>query len=153
MTDADELEAETDRLMQRAMPKAYAAMIANRQRRDGEVTIDSADGRGTMTVVVSAAPTDSQIEALLGSLLVQSYVAASTSFKLAASHTKPGQPLALRDAFVHQGARLSRACVELSEALANRRDRGRRFVKVEHVHVHDGGQAIVGAVASRAVGK
>jgi hypothetical protein len=64
-----------------------------------------------------------------------------------------GEPIELRDLYLRQGARLSKALVSLSDALANRRDRGRRFVTVEHVHVHAGGQAIVGAVTSPAAVK
>ena len=39
------------------------------------------------------------------------------------------------------------------EALDRHRGRGQQHVTVEHVHVHKGGQAIVGAVAPRGGGR
>jgi hypothetical protein len=148
VSDVDELEAEVDRLMQRADPIGFAQMRERRSptRAPTTVEIDGSDSPPVTKVVVGPAPSDEAVEGLLGSLLVDSFLAAQTSFKLARIHTKPGQSVATRDAFVHQAARLTRACVEVADALASRRDKGRRFTRVEHVHVHAGGQAIVGSV-------
>jgi hypothetical protein len=104
-------------------------------------------------VKVAPAPSDDKIEALIGSLMPVVYVEAMKSFELARQSTAPGELVELRDLYLRQGCRLSVALATLSEALANRRDRGRRFVRVEHVHLHAGGQAIVGAVTSPAAGK
>ena len=90
---------------------------------------------------------------MLGGLMPLVFVEAAKSFELARRSTASGEPVELRDLYLRQGARLSKALVSLSDALANRRDRGRRFVTVEHVHVHAGGQAIVGAVTSPAAVK
>ena len=45
-----------------------------------------------------------------------------------------------------QANKLSRTCTELLEALNRQRGKGQQKVTVEHVHVHAGGQAIVGMV-------
>ena len=45
-----------------------------------------------------------------------------------------------------QANKLSRTCATLLEALNRHRGKGTQKVTVEHVHVHEGGQAIVGTV-------
>ena len=45
-----------------------------------------------------------------------------------------------------QANKLSRTCTELLEALNRHRGKGQQKVTVEHVHVHAGGQAVVGLV-------
>jgi hypothetical protein len=45
-------------------------------------------------------------------------------------------------------ARLLRAYVAQVEVLRRLRNGGSQFVRVEHVHVHEGGQAVVGNVRS-----
>ncbi|HJZ17653.1 MAG TPA: hypothetical protein VJ251_19795, partial [Stellaceae bacterium] len=47
-----------------------------------------------------------------------------------------------------QANKLSRTYAVLLDALNRHRAKGQQKVTVEHVHVHQGGQAIVGAVAS-----
>jgi hypothetical protein len=47
---------------------------------------------------------------------------------------------------LNQANKLSRTYAALVEALDRHRGKGQQHVKVEHVHVHQGGQAIVGAV-------
>src|SRR4030088_2918743 len=47
-----------------------------------------------------------------------------------------------------QANKLSRTYAVLLEALNRHRGKGQQKVTVEHVHVHSGGQAIVGAVES-----
>src|SRR6202163_4093728 len=46
-----------------------------------------------------------------------------------------------------QANKLSRTYATLLEALNRHRGKGQQKVTVEHVHVHEGGQAIVGNVA------
>jgi hypothetical protein len=45
------------------------------------------------------------------------------------------------------GSRLAGALVSCAEALDKHRGRGQQVVRVEHVHVHPGGRAVVGAVS------
>jgi hypothetical protein len=47
---------------------------------------------------------------------------------------------------LNQANKLSRTYAALVEALDRHRGKGQQHVKVEHVHAHQGGQAIVGAV-------
>jgi len=47
---------------------------------------------------------------------------------------------------LNQANKLSRSFATLLEALNRHRGKGQQKVVVEHVHVHAGGQAIVGAV-------
>jgi len=48
---------------------------------------------------------------------------------------------------LNQANKLSRSFATLLDALNRHRGKGQQKVTVEHVHVHSGGQAIVGAVA------
>jgi hypothetical protein len=48
-------------------------------------------------------------------------------------------------------ARLSRAYVAQVESLCRLRNGGSQFVRVEHVHVNEGGQAVIGNVRSTPV--
>lgn len=52
----------------------------------------------------------------------------------------------LLDRYLNQANKLSRTFVTLLEALNKHRGKGQQKVTVEHVHVHQGGQAIVGHV-------
>jgi hypothetical protein len=51
-----------------------------------------------------------------------------------------------------QANKLSRTYTTLAEALNRHRGKGTQQVRVEHVHIHEGAQAIVGNVASRGEG-
>ncbi len=50
-------------------------------------------------------------------------------------------------------ARLLRAYATQVEALRRLRNGGSQTLRVEHVHVHDGGQAVIGNVRSKAAGE
>jgi hypothetical protein len=58
----------------------------------------------------------------------------------------PGQSAEVADRLRRQAANLSRAMVDMAEAIDRRRGKGPQVVRVERVVVHEGGQAIVGAV-------
>lgn len=58
----------------------------------------------------------------------------------------PGQTPEVADKLRRQGANLARAMVDMAEAIDRRRGKGLQVVRVERVVVHEGGQAIVGAV-------
>jgi hypothetical protein len=57
-----------------------------------------------------------------------------------------GQTFEARRENLNQANKLSRTYAALTEALDRHRGKGQQHVKVEHVHVHQGGRAIVGAV-------
>ena len=64
----------------------------------------------------------------------------------------PEQTFEGRRESLNQANKLSRTWTTLLEALNRQRGKGQQKVTVEHVHVHDGGQAIVGTVEGRGGG-
>jgi len=52
----------------------------------------------------------------------------------------------MRELNLTHGAKFSRIYAQQVEALDKHRRKGRQTVVVEHVHVNDGGQAVVGSV-------
>ena len=58
----------------------------------------------------------------------------------------PEQTLEGRRENLNQANKLSRTCGTLIDALNRHRGKGQQKVTVEHVHVHAGGQAVVGMV-------
>ena len=93
-------------------------------------------------VVVHEAPKD-ELEGMLAAQLIASHHAAMECYRRAmvSEQTFEGRHENLR-----QATKLSRASAALLEALNRHRGKGQQKVTVEHVHVHAGGQAIVGTV-------
>jgi len=60
----------------------------------------------------------------------------------------PEQTFEGRHEALNQANKLTRSFAALADALNRHRGKGQQKVTVEHVHVHSGGQAIVGAVAT-----
>jgi thiol-disulfide isomerase/thioredoxin len=56
------------------------------------------------------------------------------------------------DAFLAHASKLSRTFAMLLEALNRHRGKGQQKMTVEHVHVHSGGQAVVGMVGTSGAG-
>jgi hypothetical protein len=84
-----------------------------------------------------------ELEGMLAAQLVASHNATTECYRraaLAASHQKA------QEYHLNQANKLSRTFVSLLEALNKHRGKGQQKVTVEHVHVHQGGQAIVGHV-------
>jgi hypothetical protein len=83
------------------------------------------------------------IEAMLAVQMVATHEAALECFRRAAlaEQTFAGRELGLKYA-----DKLVRSFAALADALNRHRGKGQQVVRVEHVHVHPGGQAIVGAV-------
>jgi hypothetical protein len=134
-----QLEADIDRRMRAKMPDAYAEMLANRRASPPnsfstavlcELGSDPPKLKERV-VKVAPAPSDTEIEAVLGALAAESFAAATRSFQLAREASLVG----LRDVHAHQAARLTRACAEVSTALMRTRGKGERMV-IEHRHHH-----------------
>jgi hypothetical protein len=87
-------------------------------------------------------PTD-PIEAMLAAQMLASHNAAMECYRRAmlSDQTFEGRNMALTHA-----AKASRTYAALVEALNRHRGKGQQKVTVEHVHVHKGGQAIVGVI-------
>lgn len=88
------------------------------------------------------APQDT-IEGMIATQMIATHNAALECFRRAhlREQTFEGRQMALNYA-----NKMVRSYAMLVEALARHRGKGQQTVRVEHVHVHSGGQAIVGAV-------
>jgi hypothetical protein len=85
-----------------------------------------------------------ELEGMLASQLLASHNAAMECYRRA---MLPEQTFEGRRENLSQANKLSRTHATLLEALNWHRGKGQQRVTVEHVHVHEGGQAIVGNVA------
>ena len=86
-----------------------------------------------------------EVEAMLASQMVATHLAAMECLKRAQLREQTFQA---RDMNLRHATKLSRTYAAQVEALSRYRGKGQQKVTVEHVHVHSGGQAIVGAVTS-----
>jgi len=84
-----------------------------------------------------------ELEGMLAAQLLASHNASMECFRRAMI---PEQPFEGRRENLNQANRLSRTYTTLLESLNRHRGKGQQKVTVEHVHVHEGGQAIVGNV-------
>jgi hypothetical protein len=112
--------------------------------RDRAGMIDARAVNAALAVIDGLKP-QNEIEAMLALHmalthgLVMKLARASTAVKLKRYCNRDSAALTL--------SRLQRAFTTQMDALSNMRRGGRQKVTVEHVHVHEGGQAIVGNVA------
>ena len=98
--------------------------------------------RAVVAAMIGIAPGD-EIEGMLAAQLVACHNVSMECFRRAmiGEQTFEG-----RRENLNQANKLSRTYAVLLEALNRHRGKGQQKVTVEHVHVHSGGQAIVGAV-------
>ena len=96
----------------------------------------------TMHTMIGLKPQD-EAEGMLVAQMIGCHNAAMECFKRAMI---PGQTFEGRDQNLRHANRLTRAYTELLGALNKHRGKGQQKVTVEHVHVHEGGQAIVGNI-------
>jgi hypothetical protein len=96
----------------------------------------------TVTALVGIAPQD-ELEGMMAAQLLASHNAAMECYRRAmlGEQTFEG-----RRENLNQAGKLSRTFATLLEALHRHRGKAQQKVVVEHVHVHSGGQAIVGMV-------
>jgi hypothetical protein len=103
----------------------------------------------TVAALVGIGPKD-ELEGMMAAQLIAAHNAAMECYRRAmiGEQTFEG-----RRENLNQANKLSRTWATLLEALNKHRGKGQQKVTVEHVHVHQGGQAIVGNVeAARGVG-
>jgi hypothetical protein len=100
--------------------------------------------QGALAGLMGIAPKD-ELEGMLAAQLIASHHAAMECYRRAmiGEQTFEGR----RESF-SQANKLSRTHTALLDALNRHRGKGQQKVTVEHVHVHAGGQAIVGAVTT-----
>ena len=98
----------------------------------------------TVAALMGVAPKD-ELEGMMAAQLIAAHNAAMECFRRAmiGEQTTEG-----RRENLAQANKLSRTFATLLEALNRHRGKGQQKVTVEHVHVHSGGQAIVGTVES-----
>jgi hypothetical protein len=97
----------------------------------------------TTAALAAFKPTD-EIEAMIAAQCVALHHASMECFRRAVI---PGQTSDVASKLRKDGANLARAMTEMLVALDRKRGKGgQQVVRVEHVHVHRGGQAIVGHV-------
>jgi hypothetical protein len=98
--------------------------------------------KATMSALVGIAPKD-EIEGMIAAQLIAAHNAAMECYRRA-MHSE--QTFEGRRENLNQANKLSRSYAVLVEALNRHRGKGQQKVTVEHVHVHSGGQAVVGVV-------
>jgi hypothetical protein len=98
--------------------------------------------RATLAAMMGMKPRD-ELEGMLIGQLIASHNAAMECHRRA---MVSGQPFENRRGNLNQANKLSRTFAALIEALDRHRGKGQQRITVEHVNVHAGGQAIVGAV-------
>ena len=96
----------------------------------------------TRAAMMGMKPRDA-LEGMLIGQLIASHNAAMECYRRAMI---PGQTFEGRRENLNQANKLSRTYALLTEALDRHRGKGQQHIRVEHVNVHAGGQAIVGAV-------
>jgi hypothetical protein len=96
----------------------------------------------TIAALGGIGPKD-EVEGMIAAQLIAAHYAAMECYRRAmvSEQTFEGRHENLR-----QATKLSRASAALLDALNRHRGKGQQKVTVEHVHVHSGGQAIVGTV-------
>jgi hypothetical protein len=95
-----------------------------------------------INALVGMSPRD-ECEGMIAAQLIACHHAAMESYRRA---MLPEQPFEGWREQLNQANKLSRTYATLLEALNRHRGKGQQKVTVEHVHVHEGGQAIVGNV-------
>jgi hypothetical protein len=97
-----------------------------------------------VAALIGIAPKD-ELEGMMAAQLVAAHNAAMECYRRAmiGEQTFEG-----RRENLAQANKLSRTYAALLEALNRHRGKGQQKVTVEHVHVHAGGQAVVGTVAA-----
>jgi hypothetical protein len=90
------------------------------------------------------------VEGMIAAQLFASHAAAMECYRRAMLNDQSAEG---RQTNLAQAAKLTRANAAQVEALAKHRNKGQQKITIEHVHVYQGGQAIVGNVAPGGVGK
>ena len=98
--------------------------------------------QATVQGLVGITPRD-ELEGMLAVQLVACHNASMECYRRA---TIRDQPFEAKRENLNQANKLSRTYTTLLEALNRHRGKGQQKVTVEHVHVHAGGQAVVGMV-------
>jgi hypothetical protein len=99
----------------------------------------------TLAALVGIGPKD-ELEGMIAAQLLAAHSAAMECYRRAMLREQTYEG---RSENLNQANKLSRTCATLLEALNRHRGKGQQKMTVEHVHVHPGGQAIVGVVENQ----
>ena len=102
----------------------------------------------TLAAMIGMRPKD-ELEGMMAAQLLAAHNAAMECYRRAMIGE---QSFAGRSENLSQANKLSRTYTTLLEALNRHRGKGQQKVTVEHVHVHAGGQAVVGTVEAQGGG-
>lgn len=86
-----------------------------------------------------------EVEAMLAAQMVAGYHASMKCFERASIIDQPPEFI---DMYFKHAEKLSKMYIEQMLALNKMRGKGRQTVEVRHIHIHEGGQAIVGNINS-----
>lgn len=119
------------------------AMLGQVMNTSGPIApVDAAAVNFGLAAMHGIAPRD-EAEAMLAAQMVATYIASMTMLRRLNTSESLGQ----QDSAANAATKLARTYTGQMEALKRYRSRGEQTVRVEHVHVAAGGQAIVGAVS------
>ena len=96
----------------------------------------------TVAALVGISPKD-ELEGMMAAQLIAAHNAAMECYRRAMLDE---QTFEGRRESLNQASKLSRTCAMLLDALNKHRGKGQQKITVEHVHVHAGGQAVVGTI-------
>jgi len=137
-TFATQTDAAADRMLE--------ALLDATRTKDAPAVSEGAVN-GALAMLHGIAPSD-EVEAMLVSQMIVTHHAAMTALRrVAFSETIPQQ-----DSNGNLATKLLRTFAAQLEALHRYRNKGEQKVTVEHVHVHAGGQAIVGHIETKGPG-
>lgn len=123
-----------DQLINQAVDALWTANSSSKRR---ELQV-----RATVAALAGIAPQD-EFEGMLAAQLLGAHHAAMECYRRAMHRDQPSEA---RQVNLVQANKLSRTTAILLDALNKHRGKGQQKVTVEHVHVHAGGQAVVGTV-------
>ncbi|MEI9982624.1 MAG: hypothetical protein WDN69_05080 [Aliidongia sp.] len=121
--------------------------IANAVSHGGGADLALVAVNAALAGLTGIAPKD-EAEAMLGAQMVAAHAVAMDMLRRTTKSTD-GQT---RERYSNLAIKFMRTYAMQLEALDRHRGRGRQVVRVEHVHVHEGGQAIVGNVNGKGAG-
>jgi hypothetical protein len=104
--------------------------------------------KATACALIGIDPKD-EMEGMMAAQLLAAHNAGMECYRRA---MLPDQTLEGRRENLNQANKLSRTYALLLDALNRHRGKGQQKMTVEHVHVHSGGQAVVGVVESPTIG-
>ncbi len=96
----------------------------------------------TNGAMIGMQPQD-EFEGMLITQLLAAHHASMERYRIARD---PGQPVEIQQLELNQSQKLTRLCAMLVDTIKRHRGKGKQQIRVEHVHVNQGGQAIVGVV-------